>query len=139
MRPNPVDLLEYAYVLTALVRVGVRSPVAIDSQRRRAHDHKAANRADYPEIASPTSTSNDGVSPLRQSLCGDNEIADAPAHAGLEVAYACALGLDADARAEYLGRFGIEPFGGITHESIMSAPDFHVLVLGLGPDALTVP
>ena len=71
--------------------------------------------------------------------CGDGEMAEAATKAGLEGAYAYDPGLDVDARAEYLGRFGIEPFDGITHQSVMNAPDFHVLLLRLGPDALRVP
>lgn len=71
--------------------------------------------------------------------CGDGEMADAAVAAGLEVAYAYDPSLGMGAQADYLGRFGVEPFDGITHQSVMSAPDFHILLLRLGPDVLTVP
>ena len=87
----------------------------------------------------PRVPATDGFLRCADLYCGDGDMADAAIAAGLEVSYAYDPGLDASARAEYLDRFGIEPFDGITHQSVMSAPDFHVLLLRLGPDALTIP
>ncbi|MYD48239.1 MAG: hypothetical protein F4W95_07110 [Chloroflexi bacterium] len=64
-------------------------------------------------------------------------MADAAVKADLEIAYA--YDPDASKAGPYLERFGVEPFAGITHDSIMQAPDFHVLLLNLHSDALTVP
>lgn len=68
---------------------------------------------------------------------GDGCMANAAIKAGFEIAYA--YDLDLSGAEAYTEKFGIEPFGGNTDESIALAPDFHVLLLRLSPDALVTP
>ena len=58
--------------------------------------------------------------------CGDGSAAQAAFAAGVEVTYA--YDLDPDARDTYLDRFGLEPFGGTTGDSMRLAPPFDLLL-----------
>ena len=63
--------------------------------------------------------------------CGDGAMADAALKADLGIAYA--YDPDATLSAAYTGKFGIAPFRGETHGSVMSSPDFHVYCSGSTP------
>jgi hypothetical protein len=68
---------------------------------------------------------------------GNGDVSAAAFAAGIELAYAYEL--DADARDAYLNRFGLEPFGGTTGDSVRLAPSFDLLLVRLDADALTAP
>ena len=78
-----------------------------------------------------------GVLRCADLYAGNGDLSAAAFAAGIEVAYAYEL--DADAQDTYLGRFGLEPFGGTTGDSVRLAPSFDLLLVRLSADALTAP
>ena len=78
-----------------------------------------------------------GILRCADLYCGDGDVSAAAFAAGIEIAYAYEL--DADARDTYLNRFGLEPFGGTTGDSVRLAPSFDLLLVRLTADALTAP
>ncbi len=69
--------------------------------------------------------------------CGDGEANRAASNAGIDTVYAYTL--DDDEAEIYLDRFHIEPFTGITGDSVRMAPDFDLLLVRIGGDALMPP
>ena len=78
-----------------------------------------------------------GVLRCADLYVGNGDVSVAAFAAGIELAYAYEL--DADARDAYLNRFGLEPFGGTTGDSVRLAPSFDLLLVRLSADALTAP
>ena len=78
-----------------------------------------------------------GVLRCADLYAGNGDLSAAAFAAGIEIAYAYELA--ADARDAYLNRFGLEPFGGTTGDSVRLAPSFDLLLVRLTADALTAP
>ena len=89
------------------------------------------------ELLRPRKSANTGYLRCADLYCGDGAMAEAALKADFEIAYA--YDPDTAGAEAYTEKFGIEPFWGNTHESINLAPDFHVLLMWIGSDALTVP
>ncbi|MYC34369.1 MAG: hypothetical protein F4X64_14490 [Chloroflexi bacterium] len=88
-------------------------------------------------LFNPRDRRDPGIIRCADLYCGDGTATLAAFTAGIDPVYAYTL--DEDESDRYLDKFRMEPFVGTTGDSVRMAPEFDLLLVQIGEDALTPP